>query len=742
MKTNLPRGASAPRTRLLSIAAAFLLPALVAATTARVQPDATRVAASKTAAGAARWKINTHLFAANIALGDAVGDGMVTIPPYGEIPVAPAALRALREAPSAYRAGVLAPDLFPDMYVGGWSIHSDLRHDNLWAADDWLRHVWNRARAWDDASEKDKVMAFAYGFLTHGAGDMFAHTWVNEKAEGAWVNFDGKDGITARRHIVLEGFVGEHTPPTDLSLDVWPKFVNDVLIKHPSARRNALAPHYKRWLAIYDKLEEPLQKAKDGMNENINDDAPYWMKCGAHPVWCSRKEYLETWRRDINRGLRAMVDSSESLGEALMDKDRGAGDGIGAMTGWMKEWVPKMHGAHAAGEGMSELSEFMAWVGQYVPIDSMIQAEVEQFMKKEMPKIWELYEAAKDPATWMEQPGFFPAGTKTQVLQEMDVTPGAAMFNWRNFAPIYNSVILSKLALLDANGLNELARRAELSAPLVPAVDGINIMLGVFKSMTHSRQWTGEEYTTPTKFGVCGPENGDPLPLTAVCGMPAQLRRAAGTDEISSRSARGFVLYSNPEARAKIFGVVFKGFGPGPGDTGPRIIADNAAAHVAVPGVAEGRRTVRHAVERAEEMLEIVEVMRGKVAGVAPTQAGVARQAAPTLRRPTRAAAPVAEAPVATATNNWGQRCCAKDIAALRAALVAVHGMSARLQDRAVLARLGRKAGAVQIGARAVQANAALTAFAGSGDAASATAALNTLSKHIDALAAVIAGTR
>lgn len=690
----------------------------------------------------AAWKINTHLFAANIALADATNDGMVTIPPFGEIPVAPAALKALREAPAAYRAGVLAPDLFPDMYVGGWTIHSDLEKENLWIADSWLRHVWRNARAWSDASERDKVMAFAYGFLTHGAGDMFAHTWVNEKADGAWVNFDGSDAVTARRHVVLEGFVGKHTPKTDVSLDVWPRFVSEVLVKHPLAQKNALAPHYKAWLAIYEKLEDPLKRAKDGMNENIDDDAPYWLKCAAHPVWCSRKEYLETWRRDIGRGIRAMVDSSESLGEALMDEERGAGEGIGAMTGWMSEWLPKMYGAHAVGEGSAAMSEFMDWVGQYVPIDSMIKANVEQFMKNEMPKIWKLYASAKDPATWMERPGFFPEGTKAKVIEEMGVVPGEQTFRWRDFHPIYNSVVLSKLALLDANGLNELARRAGVSAPIVPSSDGVNVMLGTFRSMTHSRQWTGEEYTTPTKFGVCGPEDGTLLPRTAVCGLEKK-GPTISDGTVTSLSQTGFVLYSNAEAREKIFNIVFKGFGAGPGETSTRVMAEMPLAHVSVVGAEAGRKAMRHAVERSEEMLDIIAVMRGKVGGAAPAQAGSVRPA-PTLRRaPVAAGARGTSAPPAeAATTNWGQRCCAKDIAALRAALQAVHGLSPQLQNPAVLARLGRKPSATQIGARAIQANAALNAFAVTNSAVTATTALDNLAAHITALAAVIAGTR
>ncbi len=59
------------------------------------------------------------------------------------------------------------------------------------------------ARGWTDAGERDKVMAFAYGFLTHGAGDMWAHTYVNQKADGAWVTFTGPSRSTAIKHIVL-----------------------------------------------------------------------------------------------------------------------------------------------------------------------------------------------------------------------------------------------------------------------------------------------------------------------------------------------------------------------------------------------------------------------------------------------------------------------------------------------------------------------------------------------------------
>src|SRR6185436_14037149 len=102
-------------------------------------------------------------------------------------------------------------------------------------------------------------------------------------------------------------------------------------------------------------LGPAIEKARSQMNANINNDAPYWAKCAANPIPCARKEQMETWRLDINRGLRAMVDSSESLGDRLMAGE--AGEGLGAMTGWAKEWLPKIYGLHAVGESAKAMQE-------------------------------------------------------------------------------------------------------------------------------------------------------------------------------------------------------------------------------------------------------------------------------------------------------------------------------------------------------------------------------------------------
>ena len=189
----------APVGRLLLVATA--VPLLAAATGPTLRAERS----------AAAWKINTHLFAANVALATPSTTGwspfaFANSPSSHRCPGA--ARRSRRYAPAC------SPDLFPDMYVGGWLVHSDLSKSpgDGWIADNWLRHVWTKARGWPNDADRNRVLAFGYGVLTHGAGDIFAHTWVNKKADGAWVSFEGKDRLTAIKHIVLEGFVGEHTP--------------------------------------------------------------------------------------------------------------------------------------------------------------------------------------------------------------------------------------------------------------------------------------------------------------------------------------------------------------------------------------------------------------------------------------------------------------------------------------------------------------------------------------------------
>jgi hypothetical protein len=87
-----------------------------------------------------------------------------------QYPVDGRVVAALRDWPSYYNAGVVGPDGFPDLTMGQSIIHPE-------RTGAWLRYILDRAWAAQSdgsysANEKAQILAFAYGFLTHAAGDM------------------------------------------------------------------------------------------------------------------------------------------------------------------------------------------------------------------------------------------------------------------------------------------------------------------------------------------------------------------------------------------------------------------------------------------------------------------------------------------------------------------------------------------------------------------------------------------
>jgi len=169
------------------------------------------------------WKPKTHIYLAEEALRDAITDDKVTIyetdyrtgkiiGELGKFTVDPAILAALKAAPQQYRAGVLGPDAYPDILTGQQVIHPDEAHavdKGAGGSNAWLTYLWRRGFV-DGPSPQ--VRAFTVGYLTHAAGDVFAHTFVNHFAGGEFKL--APDPTNAAKHLVLEGYIGKRTPPT------------------------------------------------------------------------------------------------------------------------------------------------------------------------------------------------------------------------------------------------------------------------------------------------------------------------------------------------------------------------------------------------------------------------------------------------------------------------------------------------------------------------------------------------
>ncbi|RZJ46866.1 MAG: hypothetical protein EON87_02945, partial [Brevundimonas sp.] len=174
------------------------------------------------AAPALAWKPSTHIYLAEEVMRDAIDDGRVTLyevdPETGRVggvlgsfQVDPRALAALRQGGSQFRAGVLGPDAYPDILTGQQVIHPDESASDghgTTGSDAWLS--WVHQRGFVETSDP-RINAFALGYLTHAAGDIFAHTYVNHFAGG---EFTLSPAMNAVKHLTFEGYIGERTPAT------------------------------------------------------------------------------------------------------------------------------------------------------------------------------------------------------------------------------------------------------------------------------------------------------------------------------------------------------------------------------------------------------------------------------------------------------------------------------------------------------------------------------------------------
>ena len=188
---------------------------------------------------ASAFKPYTHNYGGDNAYADAVNDCAVTIE-NRDYNLAPKLCEALRLKRAHYNAGVVGPDGYPDLIMGQGIIHPgaddpatpEVEGDNpATAADEgttgaWLK--WVLRKAWEAQAagspygdqEQLEILAFAYGFLTHAAGDMWAHTLVNDLSQGVFppvkeIPTDLEKAKIAFRHIIIEGYIGDATPGFD-----------------------------------------------------------------------------------------------------------------------------------------------------------------------------------------------------------------------------------------------------------------------------------------------------------------------------------------------------------------------------------------------------------------------------------------------------------------------------------------------------------------------------------------------
>ena len=230
------------------------------------------------APGALAWKPFMHNYTGDRAWEDVVDDGHVTI--NGRSYDVPQAVEdALRNQKPYFNAGVVGPDGFPDLVYGQSVIHSA-------ETGKWLQHIL--AKAWQaqsdptySATQSQQVLAFAYGYATHAAGDMWAHTFINDHALGVFPTVGEiltgvDDAEIALRHLIAEGYVGDATPGYDGNADRTqvPMEVNEDGDPDFSDNASPRIPFQAPTRFIYETLVNPNNPLPVGTcGDGIDDDS-------------------------------------------------------------------------------------------------------------------------------------------------------------------------------------------------------------------------------------------------------------------------------------------------------------------------------------------------------------------------------------------------------------------------------------------------------------------------------------
>lgn len=686
------------------------------------------------------WNVKTHVFAANMVLADVQADGKVTIPPFGEFTVNRELVEALRKHADDYRSGVVGPDVFPDIYVGQSFAHVDHWCDqNHWIADGWMRQAFDAARNSTDPEDlRLRRLAFAYGFLTHGAQDMFGHTFINHYVGAKWGSFSTPESLKVdARHVVLEAYVAKHTPMSDLTINVDDRFQAEYLIKPAVIKAHTLsAPHYQSWLGMYNWLGKSIDQTFNAVGRDTSFGNCY--SSTERFKDCQELFYMIGWRKDIDRGLRHLVDANKQLGDAILAGN--VAPGIDALMDWKSDWLPKMYGLHALGEFDQTMGEFMDWVKSMNPLEPIdkiiskaIMEEVESFLAHNFGPEYAYFQMVTHPSQDLDQ--LFPADTVALIRDDMHMGGGRdSLVNWGQFDALYNTVVASKLVLLDGDGLNELARRAGLTTPLYGSGPGFNIMIGVMRSMDGDHQWDtvgdhqrnyGLPFARPNapkqvagaaSNAVRGPQ------LAGSIGRTNQPRTECHGTQTPPETldSTGYAYFQAPGAREKIFQYIFRGWGP-PGAPLPPPLS--------LPGVPVVRVLPYDALASDVDTLQrsAAALLQGTrtLTQITPLQLSV-------LQHPKQGAAPRA-----------GSICCSAAVQTLRSALT---DLVTNARNAGRVARRNGDASAVSIVARILTEAGTVDTQAGTvlnaGDAATAEQAAQQVSTSVTALAALVAQLR
>lgn len=210
-------------------------------------------------------KLNTHIWVGQQVINDLEKNGTITVRLRGQnvvLPVREDIRQAILQNKNEYLLGSIGPDAMPDVVVGQSILHPG--QSNGWKANDFAQHLLQ------NSSSNAAGKAFTYGYLSHMAADVFAHTYVNQYAGD---HFDlSNETLVEERHIALESYIGKYTPQLRNSTgtylgtpstvvhtsDALANFLRDQLIYSPQVQQQYKNSQYASHLVVFKEYRAAI----------------------------------------------------------------------------------------------------------------------------------------------------------------------------------------------------------------------------------------------------------------------------------------------------------------------------------------------------------------------------------------------------------------------------------------------------------------------------------------------------
>ena len=478
------------------------------------------------------YKPKTHLYLALSAI-QPILQGSNKIDMAGlKYEIDPEMAAAIREYPGYYLGGVVGPDGFPDIMFGQMIIHPDSKcrmENGKWICDttaenkswswEWFEHLYNAAKKFS-GEERKKALAFVTGYITHGAGDMWAHTFVNYFAKGSWPdNLDSTDNKNiAIRHIIVEGVIGNYTPAIRDQIAALGgikapmDFIVEQFFYDPWATKRSA----KSMAGSFLELKEQLLKKR------------------SEKKYFAVKSYLDCWIEEIDKGLHDWPAVSLQVAEDLFVKEQ-IDSALERLSDFENEHLYKMlsidpislvascngHPGFNIPKVFNELAKSLSNLPGLKQLRE-IKANLRNFVFEKVfgVSIDSLKNYLRDPEGYLDPAkGLFAAGDREKIFELICIDSATGFFNENRFAIAHNTLETCKLIFLTPERLDQMLFDFNVgplyTTEAVTASKKENVMLGFIRSLDGNHQW--RSVSPPMPVQQPSRQFSDEMPLWTDC---------------------------------------------------------------------------------------------------------------------------------------------------------------------------------------------------------------------------------